>query len=263
MGIRILTIITVCFRASEQLKATMESILCQTFKDLEYLIIDGGSDDGTKELLVRSALRFEKAGIPFRFVSEPDQGIYDAMNKGSRMAEGRWLLFLNAGDLLADKDTLKQVFKDTPEDAEILYGDALCTYQGKAKKYPALPLDRLRYEMAFCHQSAFVLKELAVAIPYDIRYKICADHYFFLTLYLQGKKFVYRPLEIAVYEIAGYSDQNQMAAHKEQRRMFKELHMFHPSFSWLRREAAFYLKQVIKILFGQRLVDLIRNRRLD
>ena len=258
-----LTIITVCFQAKEQLHKTMESILCQTWVEMEYLVVDGGSDDGTKELLLQSEERFKAADIPFHFLSEPDKGIYDAMNKGSRMANGKWLLFLNAGDLLAGKDTLKQVFADVSEDAQILYGDALCTYQGKTKLYQALPLDRLRCEMAFCHQSAFVLRELAAALPYDTSYKVCADHHFFLSLYLQEKIFQYRPVTVCIYEIAGYSDKNKMAAHKDQRRMFKELHVFHPSFSWLRREAAFYLKQGIKILFGQRLVDLVRNRRLD
>lgn len=258
----VLTIITVCFQARGQLHKTMESILCQTWTRLEYLVIDGGSDDGTKELLAQSAGRFNDVDIPFRFLSEPDQGIYDAMNKGSRMAEGKWLLFLNAGDLLARKDTLERVFADVSEDAEILYGDALCTYQGKTKRYQALPLDHLRYEMAFCHQSAFILKELAMALPYDTSYKVCADHHFFLSVYLQGKVFVYRPLAVCIYEIAGYSDKNKMAAHKEQHRMLKELNVFHFSFSWLRREAAFYLKQGIKALFGQKLVDLVRNRRL-
>ncbi|HBN56054.1 MAG TPA: glycosyltransferase [Lachnospiraceae bacterium] len=259
----VLTIITVCFRAREQLYKTMESILCQTWTRLEYLVIDGGSDDGTKELLAQSEESFQAAGILFRFLSEPDQGIYDAMNKGSRMAEGKWLLFLNAGDLLAEEDVLERVFTDMREDADILYGDALCTYQGKTKIYPALPLDRLRYEMAFCHQSAFVLKELAAALPYDTSYKVCADHHFFLSAYLQGKRFAYRPFAVCIYEIAGYSDKNKMAAHREQHRMQKELNLFQPSFSWLRREAAFYLKQGIKVLFGQRLVDLVRNRRLN
>ena len=93
-----LTIITVCFQAKEQLHKTMESILCQTWVEMEYLVVDGGSDDGTKELLLQSEERFKAADIPVHFLSEPDKGIYDAMTKGSRMANGTWLVFLNAGD---------------------------------------------------------------------------------------------------------------------------------------------------------------------
>jgi len=123
-----LSIITVCFRARDEVRTTMDNILSQTWKNMEYLVIDGGSSDGTLELLEQYESGFLQAGIPFRYLSEPDGGIYDAMNKGVRMAEGQWLLFMNAGDFLADIHTLEQVFSKPPG-GQIVYGDTLCIYQ--------------------------------------------------------------------------------------------------------------------------------------
>lgn len=256
----VLSIITVCFHAEEQVCRTIESIVCQSWTKFEYLVIDGGSEDGTRELLQSSKSLFDDKGISFRYLSEADQGIYDAMNKGVRMAEGRWLLFLNAGDLLAEDRTLERIFKNT-SDEDIIYGDTWCTYQGKRRLYQALPLERLLYEMAFCHQSAFIRRELLLEHPYDIIYKVCADHQFFLSMYLEGRKFEYRPFAISVYEISGYSDRNKMLAHKEQRRMRKELGISCFSPEVVRQEIVFYVKQGIKTVFGQRLVDLVRKKR--
>lgn len=257
----VLSIITVCYQAKDAVRATMENILRQSWKQFEYLVIDGASSDGTEPFLYESEAVFKEAGIPFRFVSEPDHGIYDAMNKGTALAEGQWLLFLNAGDFFADDHVLEQIFSQPPK-GQILYGDTLCSYQGRTKLYPALPLDQITREMAFCHQSAFIRRKLLLAQPYDTSYKICADHHFFLSMYLQKKAFEYRPFPISVYEIAGYSDKNKIRSHKEKQRMQKELGIFHPSISWLLREISFYSKQGIKALFGQRLIDAVRKNRL-
>ena len=257
----VLSVITVCFQAKDQVQATLANLLEQTWRDFEYLVIDGGSGDGTRALLEASGPAFSRAGIPFHFRSEPDQGIYDAMNKGVRMASGTWLLFLNAGDLLLDPRVLARTF-ETSSDAEILYGDTICIYQGQKKRYPALPLSHLSYEMAFCHQSAFIRRTLLLEHPYNITYRVCADHHFFLSMYLRGASFARLPFPVSVYEIAGYSDQNKFRSHREQRRMQKELDVFHLTPSWLLREVRFYLKQGIKHMFGQHLIDLVRKKRL-
>ncbi len=256
----VLSIITVCFQASEAVRATLNNVLLQSYLSFEYLVVDGGSSDDTEELLSRYQTLFSDRGILFRFVSEPDRGIYDAMNKGVKMARGKWLLFLNAGDLLCAADTLEQAFRHHI-DAQILYGDTLGVYQGNTRHYPALPLNHITYEMPFCHQSAFIRRELLTASPYDITYRVCADHHFFLSMYLQKKKFAYCPLLISVYEIAGYSDQNKLHSHREKHRMQKELGIFHLSFAWMIREFVFYIKYGIRRLFGQQLVDFIRKKR--
>ncbi|MBS6396204.1 MAG: glycosyltransferase [Clostridiales bacterium] len=261
MTIPELSIITVCYEAKSELLTTLNNILQQSWKHFEYLVIDGDSKDGTKELLAQYEDKFSQNGISFRYVSEPDHGIYDAMNKGTRLATGNWLLFLNAGDLLADDSVLWQIFNH-PSPAQIVYGDTLCIYQGNKKLYPALPLEHLTYEMSFCHQSVFIRRELMLRHPYDISYKICADHHFFLSMYLQKKIFDYRPIPISIYEIAGYSDKNKMTAHKEKQRMQKELGVFKITLTWLLREISFYCKQFIKTAFGQGIIDKVRKNRL-
>lgn len=256
-----LSIITVCYNARDTLQKTLENVLQQTFVHFEYLVIDGGSDDDTLSLLKQFSRQFSAAQIPFQYVSEPDHGIYDAMNKGTRIAKGNWLLFLNAGDLLADDQVLEHIFLASPK-GQILYGDTVCVYQGNTRLYPALPLDRLVHEMSFCHQSAFIKRELLLERPYDISYRVCADHVFFLSMYLQKTVFEYYPIPIAVYEISGYSDVNKLLSHHEKHRMQKELKVFHPNLRWLLCEIRFYLIQGIKTVFGQKLIDLVRKNRL-
>lgn len=256
-----LSIITVCYQAREALEITMKNVLSQTYRSFEYVVVDGRSSDGTQKLLARYEARFREAGISFLYSSEPDKGIYDAMNKGARRACGEWLLFLNAGDLLADPQVLARVFA-SPGDAQILYGDTIGVYQGQKKDYPALPLEHLRWEMAFCHQSAFIRRELMRAHPYDISYRVCADHRFFLEMYLAGCTFTYVSMPISVYEIAGYSDKNKLLSHREKLRMQKELGIFHITPAWIGREIRFYANYAVRRLLGQRFVDLVRKCRL-
>ena len=256
-----LSIITVAYNALTPLRETAENILAQTFTDYEYLVIDGGSSDGTADCLAELTSRFHDRNIPFHFVSEPDHGIYDAMNKGSKMAKGDWLLFLNAGDLFAAPDVLEKIFeKDT--NAGVIYGDTLCVYQGRQKLYPALPLDHLKQEMAFCHQSAFIRRDLMLQHPYDLSYRICADHHLFLRFYLESCPFDYRPMPIAIYEIAGVSDQNKLKSHREQQRMQKELGIRKLTPGTVFHELKFYIKYLIKSIFGQKLIDHVRKKRL-
>lgn len=257
-----LSIITVCYNARDTLQKTLENVLQQTFVHFEYLVIDGGSNDDTLSLLKQFSRQFSAAQIPFQYVSEPDHGIYDAMNKGTRIAKGNWLLFLNAGDLLANPHILERIFTE-PSGGSVIYGDTLCTYQGHQRLYPALPLEHITREMAFCHQSAFIRRPLLLEQPYDTSYKICADHHFFLSMYLKDIIFDYRPVPVSIYEIAGYSDRNKLDAHREQHRMQRELQVFHPTPFWLLRECIFYVKQLVKSIGGQKIIDLIRKKRLQ
>lgn len=256
-----LSIITVAYNALDFLQMTAENIRKQTFTDYEYLVIDGGSSDGTVPYLSGLQTTFQDAGISFRYLSKPDHGIYDAMNKGSQMADGEWLLFLNAGDLFASADVLKKIFQND-SDAGVIYGDTLCVYQGQKKLYPALPLPSLTREMAFCHQSAFIRRDLMLSHPYDLSYQICADHQLFLRLYLEDCKFDYRNLPVSIYEISGVSDRNKLKSHKEQLRMQKELGVFHLTPATLLLELRFYVKYLIKSIFGQKLIDHVRKKRL-
>ena len=112
----LVTVVTVCRNVKSSLEKTMNSLLHQSYAHIDYVIIDGASTDGTPEMLGKTE------GV--RWISEPDMGIYDAMNKGIRMAEGEWVIFMNAGDVFASDDTLSKVFS-VERDADVIYGDVI------------------------------------------------------------------------------------------------------------------------------------------
>ena len=203
------TVITVCFNALEMLKKTMQSVENQHYGNLEYIIIDGGSTDGTKEYLQNYQGRLSS------YVSEPDKGIYDAMNKGTGMATGSYVIFLNAGDLFASDDTLENIFQSKDYQADVIYGDVL-----KADKNGNLftkPAEKPHnsHKMYFCHQSCLTKRECLLQYPFDLRYKLSADFNFFKTLTLKGKIFKQLNIPIAIFDTSGVSNTRRSKGLKE------------------------------------------------
>lgn len=206
----LITVITVSYNAAEALALTATSVLGQSLDSFEYIIVDGGSSDGTRELLERLerdfASRSSSSSCSFRYVSEPDGGIYEAMNKGAQMADGRWVIYLNAGDRFNDGEVLSRaadVLRDTS--AAIVYGDTIYDYGQRQELLRAdKPLGDLAKRMIFCHQSVFVLRALYLAHPYDLRYRICADFEFFNAMYKRVEHFLAIPdFVVSVYEARG------------------------------------------------------------
>lgn len=152
-----LSIITVCFNNKEGLIKTIDSVRNQTFNDYEFIVIDGGSKDGSKEIIEANKELFSF------WCSEPDGGIYQGMNKGIDHAKGEYCLFLNSGDYLAHKDVLKKVF-DKGYDEDILYGNVL-KVRGRKKRlltYSEHLTYRDFYDVtpAIHHQTAFIKRNL-------------------------------------------------------------------------------------------------------
>lgn len=112
----ILTIITVCFNIKDEIERTCQSIVNQTWQNFEWIVIDGGSTDGTVDILKKYSDRINI------LVSEPDKGIYNAMNKGIKLSHGEWLNFMNGGDRFTSNDVLKEVFSGKEYSADVLYG---------------------------------------------------------------------------------------------------------------------------------------------
>ena len=118
-----ITIITVCYNSGKTIKDTIESVLAQNYKNFEYIIIDGKSKDNTVDIIKSYEPKFNGK---MKWISEKDKGIYDAMNKGIRMATGDWVIMMNAGDVFADSDVLQNVFSHViPDKITFLYGDTL------------------------------------------------------------------------------------------------------------------------------------------
>ncbi len=162
-----LSIITVCFNASKSIGETMESVADLAFRDIEHLIIDGKSTDDTLSVVER----FRNPTT--RVVSEKDSGIYDAMNKGLAMSRGEFVLFLNAGDSIADRDFLNRL---TWED-DFYYGGVVIRAGDKVVKrdMPAVffPPIRSLFSQIACHQCMLVRKTHSP--PYNLRYRLTAD----------------------------------------------------------------------------------------
>ena len=195
----IVTIITVCRNHAQELERTIRSVESQTWQEKEYLVIDGASTDDTLDVI-----KAHEVSIT-RWVSEPDQGIYDAMNKGVRMAQGEWVIFMNAGDTFASDDTLQRVF-GSPQNADVIYGDVI---KGELVKKAEAP--RNAHRMFYCHQSAFVRTRCLREFPFDIRHRMSADFKQVKQLYLSGKTFRQLDFPVANFDTQGVSNRNRSA----------------------------------------------------
>lgn len=199
------SVITVSYNDVKGIESTIHSVLGQTYSSLEYIIIDGASSDGTKETAEKYKHIFTDKNIRCRIVSEPDKGIYDAMNKGAALSSGQWLVFLNAGDSFADSNVLLNVSKYAKDSVDVLYGSTIYQYKNLIKQEKPAPINCLTQGMIFCHQSALISATAMKELKYDTQYRTAADYDFFLRCYMGGKKFEEIPVVISRFEIGGES----------------------------------------------------------
>ena len=198
-----LSIITVNLNNREGLRRTMESVISQTWNDYEWIIIDGGSTDGSKELIE------EKQVLLAYWCSESDRGVYHAMNKGIVKAKGTYLYFLNSGDVLYDKLSLEKIFQNVSSlYADVVYGNAVRIENKREKlwEFPSrVDLEFLCYSN-ICHQSMFIRSNVLKETGYDESYKIYADWARWIQIYLDGGTFQYVPIVVCGYEMGGLSN---------------------------------------------------------
>lgn len=216
----LITVVTVCYNAAITLEKTILSVIAQTYPNVEYIIIDGGSTDGTVDIIKKYA---DKLAY---WMSEPDKGIYDAMNKGIAVASGEWINFINSGDCFYSNEVLMEVFSrnNLKGNADVVYGDTCYIKKwGRYEKRPAA-LDMMRNNMPFCHQSSFTKTALMKKYGFDRKYRICADYDFFFRLWKSGSIFTYIPVTISVFDasIESLSEDNVMQSFYENRLVSKD-----------------------------------------
>lgn len=168
-----LSIITVNLNNRDGLQKTIDSVVSQTFRDFEWIVIDGGSTDGSKELIEQYSDHF------VYWISEPDNGIYNAMNKGIQVAKGEYLQFLNSGDWIWGKNTLDIVFSEKRNE-DILYGDCIEADSSRSvfpEKFDTIFL----YRGNINHQSSFIKANLFQNHLYSEKYKVASDWEFLLS----------------------------------------------------------------------------------
>ena len=182
-----LSIITINYNNLAGLQQTINSVVGQTFSDYEWIVIDGGSTDGSKDYIQEHAHHLSY------WVSEKDNGVYHAMNKGIAQAHGEWMLFLNSGDSLCDEYVLSKVVSHQLS-GDVLYGNAYYVNPDGSYRIKRDPDDvgiSFLLTQTFCHQATFVKASLLKDSPYDEQYKIAADWAKWFQLMVEGKHFVH------------------------------------------------------------------------
>ena len=204
-----LSVITIVYNNVQDIERTMLSVLNQTYPNIEYIIIDGLSSDGTLDVISRYKNRIAK------LVSEKDKGIYDAMNKGLGVANGDYVLFMNSGDEFFATETVANVFASAA-DADIYYGETeMINDMGESlgqrrHKAPAqFTWKGFNYGMSISHQAIYVRR--AIAGPYDTRYQLSADIDWIIRAAKKAKKIVNVNQYVAKYLVGGMSK----AKHKQ------------------------------------------------
>ena len=180
-----ITYVTVTYNAAGVLQRTLDSVLQQDYPELVHLIIDGASTDGTMQMVEAYIERSNAAknGHRIQVMSEPDKGIYDAMNKGLRSLDGDYVCFLNAGDFLPAADTVSHIVEMlNGQLPAVLYGDTdIVDGEGRFLHHRRLsPPEKLSWKsfrqgMLVCHQAFYARTDFAIATPYDIQYRYSAD----------------------------------------------------------------------------------------
>lgn len=198
------SIITITYNAAQTLERTILSVEAQDYKAIEYIIVDGGSTDGTMSIVGRHVSTVN------RCISEPDDGIYFAMNKGLAVATGEYVWFLNAGDELATPDSVSSVMALAKDGADVLYGDTVITnldgsVQGNRRLAPPdnLTPESFRDGMLVCHQ-AFVARR-TICPAYDTSFRFSADYDWCLKILLKAKNVVNTRLTIVRFLDGGFT----------------------------------------------------------
>ena len=214
----LLSIITINYNNRDGLQKTIESVVKQTFKDFEWIVIDGGSTDGSRELIERYADHFSY------WVSEPDRGVYNAMNKGIKVAKGDYLQFLNSGDWLLDETSLERCFSH-PFTGDIVYGDLLFVKDDGTNVKSCFPKPlslRYFYQRSLGHNASFIRRELLQEELYDERFKIVSDWAFFLKQALRNRSFEYIDETISCFDTNGISCVNKELVNRERETVLHE-----------------------------------------
>lgn len=216
----VLSVITIVYNNVRDIERTMLSVLNQSYPNIEYLLIDGASTDGTKAIIEKYKDRLTK------YISEPDKGIYDAMNKGLALATGDYVLFMNSGDEIYDRNTVANVFT-CGTDADIYYGETEMyndNWESLGQRRHEAPESftwkSFRYGMSISHQAIYIKR--TITEPYDLKYKYSADIDWIIKAAKKAGKVVNTKRYVAKYLVGGVSKQKHLDSLKERFHIFSK-----------------------------------------
>jgi glycosyltransferase involved in cell wall biosynthesis len=223
----LISVITVVFNGEEHIGKTIESVLEQSYSAIEYIIVDGKSTDGTLKVVE------SYKGIS-QVISEPDEGLYDAMNKGLKLAGGDYVWFLNAGDQIYAKDTVEQMVEHLEESPDIIYGGTMIIDEeqnevGDRRLRPPgkLSWKSFRQGMVVCHQSLVVKRTLAP--EYNLHYRLSADIDWSIRAAKQARTIHNSGLILSRFLEGGLTDHNIKAGLKERFRIMTRFYGLIPT----------------------------------
>lgn len=211
MGAEKISVITISYNSENTIERTFQSVLTQSYRPLEYVLVDGGSKDGTIALIEKYIPQFEAAGITVNFKSEPDKGISDAFNKGILRATGDIIGIINSDDQLAE-NALTYISDTFTAETDVVCGDCLWVDEVNGLKYirkSKMKLEKIKYEMVLMHPTCFVRKSAYEKYGlFDVQLKCVMDKDLLARFYKNGAKFAYVPQVIAIMSAGGVSDAN-------------------------------------------------------
>ena len=199
----IISIVTIVYNDHNHIERTIHSVLDQDYPYIDYVIVDGASTDGTKECIYR----YE--AFLGTLISEPDKGIYDAMNKGVSKASGKYIFFLNFGDCFCNENVLNDMVQKMKSNADIYYGDIEKNGIITVQKNKATIFNCVYREYMICHQSIFAKREVLCRYPFDIQYRLCADRDWLTKILKNNYTVEYVNKAICKYDITGQSSDPQ------------------------------------------------------
>lgn len=193
------SVITIVFNGIGDIEKTIKSIINQTYLNLEFIVIDGGSTDGTVEIIKKYSSEINY------WISEKDNGIYDAMNKGIKNSTGDWLIFMNCGDFFYDNEVIKSISLLFKESIGVIYGNTEITYDFNNSKIKKPKWKKFNKGMPFCTQSAFINKNKISNSSFNTSYSVYGDLDFFIKLDLLQVEMCYNDKLISVFDYNGIS----------------------------------------------------------
>lgn len=208
----LISVITVVFNGAEYIEQTIRSVLNQTYQNIEYIVIDGGSQDGTIDIIKKYS---DRIGT---WISEPDKGIYDAINKGIDRCNGVLISTLNSDDYYSNDDVVQRIVDRYDETIGIYYGDVKIVERdtGSASYTRYANLSKIRYGMYLNHPATFIRAELYKRFgTYSMQYKIAADYDMLLQLFLEKCRFSYIKDEMVSMRDGGVSIEQGLLAKSE------------------------------------------------
>lgn len=252
-----ISVVTICYNTVTEIEKTLISVINQSYPNMEYIVIDGGSTDGTVDIIRKYADRIAV------FISETDNGIYDAMNKGIRYVTGDWVCFINSGDLFFSKSILDEVFMSEYDAADILYGDVVLDYSEYGlitKKMDTLKANRIPLDI--CHQSTFTKASVLKKYLYDTSFEIYADINTFYLMWKDGYKYHYVPKSIAIFEgFGGISSTKLFQCLKESMKI--QNNKWYNSTVWWCLLVEVCAKKIVMIVFGQKKYNRFKFKKVS